>query len=105
MSTFCSALAYATELSDRTLAATAALIGAARLALIRDMASRSGSSSTDSASISSGVSSLCFSVMELLLGGSDALGDGSGLGGVRPRGGVVGEDVGRYGSVDGYGDV
>jgi hypothetical protein len=42
----CSASATAVELSERTFAATAALIGAARLALTRLMASRSGSSAT-----------------------------------------------------------
>src|SRR5204863_457559 len=54
----CSAFAYATELSERTFAATAALIGAAMFALIRDIAARSGSSSPASASRSSRVSFL-----------------------------------------------
>src|SRR3954469_17659038 len=51
----CSAFAYATELSDATLSATAALMGAAMLALMRDIAARSGSSSPASALSSSRV--------------------------------------------------
>src|ERR671916_318787 len=53
MSTSCSAFAYAIELSDRTFAATAALTGAARFALISDIAARSGSGSPAIASSSS----------------------------------------------------
>src|SRR3954447_12489805 len=53
------ASAHAVELSERTLAATAALMGAARLAFTSDMASRSGRASAFSASSSSSVS--CFS--------------------------------------------
>src|SRR6266576_5734042 len=53
MSPDCTALAYATELSERTLAATAALIGAATFALISDIAARSGSSSPASSLSSS----------------------------------------------------
>src|SRR4051794_12689444 len=45
MSAFWTALAYAIEPSDATFSASAALIGAATLALIRDIAARSGSSS------------------------------------------------------------
>src|SRR5437870_2593728 len=41
----CCALAYASELSDRMLAASARFTGAAILALIRDICSRSGSCS------------------------------------------------------------
>src|SRR5438067_374979 len=41
----CCALAYAIELSDRMLAASARFTGAAMLALIRDICSRSGSCS------------------------------------------------------------
>src|SRR5438094_10500048 len=48
----CCALAYASDPSESTLAATAALIGAARLALISDICSRSGSCSTSWASSS-----------------------------------------------------
>src|SRR4051794_8000888 len=51
----CSAFAYATELSDATLSARAALMGAAMLALMRDIAARSGSASPASASSSSRV--------------------------------------------------
>src|SRR5438046_1465147 len=50
------AFAYATEPSERTLAATAALIGAATFALISDIAARSGSSSPASSLSSSCVS-------------------------------------------------
>src|SRR5919204_839143 len=52
---FCSAPAYATELSERTFAAIAALIGAAMFALISDIAARSGSSSPASSFSSSRV--------------------------------------------------
>src|SRR4051794_1484183 len=55
MGAVCSAFAYAMELSERTLAATAALMGAARLALISDICSRSGSCSPSCASSSSSV--------------------------------------------------
>src|SRR5580765_3531401 len=55
MLTVCSAFAYATEWSERTLAATAAFTGAARLALISDIAARSGSASPASSSSSSRV--------------------------------------------------
>src|SRR5919201_5176553 len=56
MSTFCSAFAYANELSERTFAAIAALIGAATFAFTSDIAARSGSSSPASSSSSSRVS-------------------------------------------------
>src|SRR5919197_2119074 len=58
MSAVCCAFAYAIELSERTFAAIAALIGAATFALISDIAARSGSSSPASASSSSRVSCL-----------------------------------------------
>src|SRR5438874_9687649 len=74
MSLVCSALAIAAELSLSAFSATAALTGAATLALMRDMASRSGSSSPDccssSSSLTSGVSSswvLSWSCMSDLL--------------------------------------
>src|SRR5438094_7728547 len=53
MSPLWTAFAYATELSERTFAATAALIGAATFALISDIAARSGSSSPASSFSSS----------------------------------------------------
>src|SRR5205085_1720983 len=53
MGAVCSATACAVELSDSTLAAMAALIGAATLALTSGMASRSGSSETACSSSSS----------------------------------------------------
>src|SRR5947209_5847703 len=71
------------------------------LALIRDMASRSGSSSTVSSSSSAGVRPFASSVITVPPLGSDALGDGCALGGVPVGDGAVGKDVGRYGSVDG----
>src|SRR3954465_10476963 len=97
MSAFWTALAYATELSDRTLAATAALIGAARLALISDIAARSGSSSPASSFSSSRVSGL-FWISSLMLGHSSrsrVLADGVVLDGARAGGGVVRQDVQR----------
>jgi hypothetical protein len=51
-------VAYAIELSERTFAATAALIGAATFALMSDIAARSGSSSPASVLSSSRVSAL-----------------------------------------------
>src|SRR5436305_7221448 len=101
MSTFCSAFAYATEWSERTFAATAALIGAARFALISDIAARSGSGSPASSSSSSRVSFL-YSVIRYLL---RALVDRRVLRGVGPRGGTVGQDVRRDRGVDGDRDV
>src|SRR5215213_11400637 len=58
MSTSCTAFAYAIELSERTLAATAALIGAAMFALTSDICSRSGSCSASCAWSSCSVSSV-----------------------------------------------
>src|SRR5438552_3344419 len=57
---YCSASAYAIELSDATFSASAALIGAAMFALTRDIAARSGSSSPARAVSSSRVSFLNF---------------------------------------------
>src|SRR3954447_9094660 len=57
MSTVWVAVAVASALSDRTFAATAAFTGAARFALMSDIASRSGSSSAPCASSSLGDSS------------------------------------------------
>src|SRR3954447_14909189 len=94
----CSALAYATELSDSTFAATAAFTGAARFALISDIAARSGSSSPASSVSSSRVSGRCarglFSAMVMILlwfpvGRSVGLGDVRRLLRVRDRGRVV----------------
>src|SRR5438270_5924612 len=99
---YCSALAYATELSDRMLAATAAFTGAAMLALISDMASRSGSSSPPSAASSSSVKPLVLSVMVSSL---DALVDVVRLDGVGVRRGVVRQDVGGHGRVHRDSDV
>src|SRR3982750_3012415 len=58
MGAVCSAFAYATELSERTFAASAKLIGAATFALISDIAARSGSSSPAISFSSSRVSAL-----------------------------------------------
>src|SRR5919198_6577983 len=58
MGAVCCAFAYATEPSERTFAAIAALIGAATFALISDIAARSGSSTPASAFSSSCVSVL-----------------------------------------------
>src|SRR5438445_5702309 len=91
----CWALAYASDPSDRTFAATAALIGAARLALISDICSRSGNCSPDWAS-SSSLSSpsfdfLTLSAMRHLPGmvWLVVLDDGVGLLGVRIRDRVI----------------
>src|SRR5438270_2863484 len=68
----CWALAYASDPSERTFAATAALIGAARLALISDICSRSGSCSTSWASSSCFESWPCFFIdINLLAPASD----------------------------------
>src|SRR5436190_2668527 len=102
MSPDCTALAYATELSERTLAATAALIGAATFALISDIAARSGSSSPASWLSSSCVSCLyscdlppmCIHSFSLV-----RLGDVRRLLGVGDRGRVVAECIQRDGCV------
>src|SRR5256886_15603896 len=90
------AFAYATELSERTFAATAALIGATTFALTSDIAARSGSSSPASSLSSSRVSFLysCCSLMSV------PLGDVSGLGRVRIGDRVVRKDVCRHRGVD-----
>src|SRR5919198_3917563 len=59
----CVALAYATELSDSTFSASAALIGAATFALTSDIAARSGSASPVWASSSSIVSWVVFIIV------------------------------------------
>src|ERR671931_2082643 len=103
MSTFCTAFAYAIELSESTFAAMAALIGAATFALISDIAARSGSSSPARAFSSSRVSCLysCSLPMRLLLqfqlGG---LRDVAGLLRVRVRDRVVAQHVQRNSGVD-----
>src|SRR5919199_231169 len=102
MVTFCSAFAYAIELSLATLSAAARLIGAATFALIRDIAARSGSSSPASAFSSSRVSFRYSSLIEPPLGG---LVDRSVLRGVRIGDRPVGEDVRRDRGVDGRRDV
>src|SRR5436190_21643393 len=99
-STFCCAFAYATEPSDRTFAATAALTGATMFALISDIAARSGSGSPASSSRSSRESCLyscgVFSLMSILLSsldGSGGLGDVRGLLCVGVRDRVVTQDI------------
>src|SRR3954463_10816605 len=98
----CSAFAYAIELSDRTFAATAALIGAARFALISDMAARSGSSSPASSLSSSRVSLRYSSPIDSSL---VALLDRGLLHGIRVSGRAVREDVRGHCGVHGNGDV
>src|SRR3954454_16938855 len=96
----CSALAYVTELSDSTLAATAAFTGAARFALMSDIAARSGSASPASSSSSSRLSLRysTFSVMPDLLA-LVRLVDVDVLSGVRVRDRVVARDVECHGGV------
>src|SRR3954451_9420602 len=103
MSAFWIALAYATELSDRTLAATAALTGIARLALISDMAARSGSSSPASSVSSSRVRGLYCSV--IAVSPLDRLRDVARLRRIGDRRRVVGQGVERDRGVDRRGDV
>src|SRR3954452_23382058 len=104
----CSALANATELSDSTFAATAALTGAATLALMSDIAARSGSSSPASSESSSRVSGRyscgLFSAMSRVLpmvrcDGSVGLGDVRRLLRVGDRDRAVGDGVQRDGGV------
>src|SRR4051812_20692919 len=102
MGAVCTALAYAVELSERTLAATAALIGAARFALMSDIAARSGSGSPASSSSSSRVS---LRNSWLMSASSVALSDRCGLLCVGIRNRVVGQDVERSGEVHGRRDV
>src|SRR3954451_31588 len=101
----CWALANATELSDSTFAATAALTGAATFALMSDMAARSGSSSPASSESSSRVSGRyswgLFSAISLFppvcgfwwLRRSVRLRDRGVLAGVRDRRRAVGDGV------------
>src|SRR3954453_10665846 len=98
---FCSAFAYAMELSLATFNAAARLIGATTLAFTSDIAARSGSSSPASSLSSSRVSFLycCCSLMSV------PLGDVSGLGRVRVSNRVVRKDVRRNGGVDRNCDV
>src|ERR687887_536268 len=101
MSPDCTAFAYATELSERTFAAIAALIGAATFALMSDMAARSGSSSPAMALSSSRVSCLysaCFRPMRASL--RVALVDRCRLSRVGVRDRVVREHVRRHGGID-----
>src|SRR4051812_27617833 len=105
----CCAFAYASELSERTFAATAALIGAAMFALISDIAARSGSSSPAIALSSSRLNCLysaCsfFFPMRCLLRWLGVLRDVAGLLRVRVRDGVVAENVQRDGGIDRSGD-
>src|SRR5919201_1929124 len=91
------AFAYATELSDRTLSASAALIGAAMFAFTSDMTVRSGSASpvcTSSSSIVMYV--ICFSSLSCL----DRLRDRCHLLCARHGGRVVRKNVGRERQVD-----
>src|SRR5207248_8842772 len=111
------ASAIAVELSDSTFSASAALIGAAMFALIKDMAARSGRASPASLSSSSRVSTLYFSSPighPLCARGArngacnaplGALADVAGLRGLGGRNGVVGQDVERGCQVDGDRDV
>src|SRR5919206_1191567 len=90
----CSALAYAIELSLATFSASAALIGAATLALTSDIAARSGSGSTDSGSSSLGVRSVMVVIRgQLLCRGLDALDDRGGLLGAGGGEGAVRQHV------------
>src|SRR5436190_1762644 len=105
MSPDCTALAYATELSERTLAATAALIGAATFALMSDIAARSGSSSPASSLSSSCVSWRYSSGFLPMLSSLVALVDRGLLRSVGVRDCAVREDVRRDGRVHGDRDV
>src|SRR5919198_1164105 len=98
MSPVCTALAYATELSERTFSATAALIGAAMFALISDIAARSGSSSPAIALSSSRVSCLYSGCSPMWFPPPWLLGrlvDRDVLRRAGDGGGVVGQDVRR----------
>src|SRR3954451_18222288 len=102
MSAVCVALAIAAELSERTLAATAAFTGAAMFALMSDIAARSGSSSPASSLSASRVIGLYSDMSRSPL---VALRDVGGLRGVGVRDGAVGERVERDGGVDRGGHV
>src|SRR3954470_22261069 len=113
----CWALANATELSDSTFAATAALTGAATFALMSDMAARSGSSSPASSESSSRVSGRYSWGLFSAISGSSRVGvwvavrrsvrlrDRGVLGRVRDRDRAVGDGVQRDGRVHRRGDV
>src|SRR5919109_209678 len=108
MSPVCCAFAYATELSLATFSAAARLIGAATLALMSDIAARSGSSSPARAFSSSCVSCLysCSLPMRLLLRVLlRGLRDVAGLLRVRVSDRVVAQHVQRDGGVDRRCDV
>src|ERR671910_496076 len=95
--TFWTALAYATELSDRTLAARATLTGTAMFVLNSDIASRSGSSWATCIISSSRVSMVCTSL--------DVLDDVPRLLCNGDRGGIVTRHVECDRCVDRNGDV
>src|SRR3954470_4868356 len=99
---FCSAFAYAVDPSLSAFSATAALIGAARFALISDIAARSGSSSPASSFSSSRVSGLYWisSLNADHSSRSGLLADGVVLDGARARDRVVGQHVERGREVD-----
>src|SRR5215212_3136761 len=105
MSTFCSAFAYAIELSLATFSAAARLTGAATFALISDIAARSGSSSPASAFSSSRVSERYSGLVSLIRPLLVALDDRGVLRRVGVRDRVVRKDVGGHGRVDRGGDV
>src|SRR5919107_3393647 len=114
MSAVCCALANAIELSDSTFAATAALTGAAMLALISDIAARSGSSSPASSESSSRVSgryscglfsAMCSCLPNGVGRRSVGLRDVRVLLGVRDRHGAVRDGVQGDGGVDRGRDV
>src|SRR5947199_43422 len=105
MSPLWTAFAYATELSERTFAAIAALMGAATFALISDMAARSGNSSPARAFSSSRVSCLYSSRFLPMPTSLVGLVDRCGLRRVRVRNRVVRQDVGGHGGVDRDRDV
>src|SRR5256885_11705981 len=101
MLTFCSAFAYAIELSLATLSAAARFTGAATFALISDMAARSGSSSPARVLSSSRVSErYSCGVLSPIDPPLVALGDVAGLDCVRIGDRVVREDVRRHRAVD-----
>src|SRR5919197_237892 len=104
MSTFCSAFAYAIELSERTFAAIAALIGAATFALISDIAARSGSSTPASAFSSSCVSVL-YSSSAICVLLQVALVDRCLLRRIGGGGRAVRKHIRREREIDRYGDV
>src|SRR5215212_1946461 len=96
----CSAFAIAAELSLSAFSATAALTGAATLALISDIAARSGSSSPASALSSSCVSCLYSAFFLPMPSSLVALVDRGGLGRIGVRDRAVGQHVRRHCGVD-----